>query len=741
MSYLVLARKYRPQSFEDLVGQAHVAKTLANAIAQGRVAHAFLFTGVRGVGKTTSARLLAKCLNCLGADGKAQGPTAVPCQVCSACVEIAKGVDMDVQEIDAASYNGVDEVRRLQEGMGFRPARDRYKIYIVDEVHMLSNAAWNAFLKTLEEPPPHVKFVFATTEVHKVPVTILSRCQRYDFKLIPTSVVFERLAEVLAREGLQAEPAALSILAREAAGSMRDAMSLLDQVLAYGGESLTQETVTRVLGVASREVLHELARALVAGTGNGAPLLDIVDRVAEQGFDLVHFSRDFLRHLRDLVVAKVNEATPDDAWKRLLDLADDERADMIALARTASQDDLVRLYQGFSRSFDDIGRSSHPRATLEITLVRLARRPALLPLDELLVRLGELERRLATGTPPGPGGGGAGGGGAGGGGGGGGGRAKASPRFDPTAALDSHGPALRGAQSATPAEEPPSPEAPPGEAAAAAAPVAAPVAPALPRPVAASTRPATAPTRAQPTSARSPIDETFAAFATNAEAHHREQRELRERGEREPTPTTSASPSSARPAAPARTSARSRPAPRREEVDFSTFMPAESDLARDDADAAVPEAPQSEALPKARAVRPSDEVVAKVRAFVALVRAENPGLAAHLEHGGPLEASPARLVLAYERDAFSAVSVAQPEHAGLITRAARAVLGEAVEFTLDTSTPADALPFSLAGLDAEARRRALESARAAVASHPLVRKAIELFDADLRDVRLPQAAD
>ena len=178
MSYLVLARKYRPQSFEDLVGQEHVARTLANAIASGRVAHAFLFTGVRGVGKTTSARLLAKCLNCVGADGKQTGPTATPCQVCAPCKEIAAGSDLDVQEIDGASYNGVDEVRRLQEGIAFRPARDRFKIYIVDEVHMLSNAAWNAFLKTLEEPPPHVKFIFATTEVHKVPVTILSRCQR-----------------------------------------------------------------------------------------------------------------------------------------------------------------------------------------------------------------------------------------------------------------------------------------------------------------------------------------------------------------------------------------------------------------------------------------------------------------------------------------------------------------------------------------------------------------------------------
>ncbi|HLK36688.1 MAG TPA: DNA polymerase III subunit gamma/tau, partial [Polyangiaceae bacterium] len=216
MSYLVLARKYRPQTFEDLVGQDHVARTLANAIATGRVAHAFVFTGVRGVGKTTSARLLAKCLNCVGPRGDAAGPTATPCNECAPCREITSGQDLDVQEIDGASYNGIDEVRRLQEGVSFRPARDRFKIYIVDEVHMLSTAAWNAFLKTLEEPPPHAKFIFATTEVHKVPVTILSRCQRYDFKLISVQAIARRLEQVLGQENIAADRAAVQVLAREA---------------------------------------------------------------------------------------------------------------------------------------------------------------------------------------------------------------------------------------------------------------------------------------------------------------------------------------------------------------------------------------------------------------------------------------------------------------------------------------------------------------------------------------------
>ena len=404
MSYLVLARKYRPQSFDDLVGQEHVSQTLSNAIAQNRVAHAFLFTGARGVGKTTSARILAKCLNCLGKNGAAVGATARPCQTCASCTEIAAGVDMDVQEIDAASYNGVDEVRRLQEGLAFRPARDRFKIYIVDEVHMLSTAAWNAFLKTLEEPPPHVKFIFATTEVHKVPVTILSRCQRYDFKLVSAKRIGERLREVLDKESILAEDSAIRVLAREAAGSVRDAMSLLDQVIAYASQSITADDVARVLGVADREIMNKLSRAVIEG--DAATALDVLNEVTCQGFDLVHLCRDLLGHVRNLVVAKVcheNQA------RELFDLTNEEAADVFALANMTDTDDLTRLFHGFSRAFDDIVRSGQVRAALEMTLVRLARRPPLLPLDELLSRLGELEKRLATGAPPPPrGGGGAG---------------------------------------------------------------------------------------------------------------------------------------------------------------------------------------------------------------------------------------------------------------------------------------------------------------------------------------------
>jgi DNA polymerase-3 subunit gamma/tau len=396
MSYVVLARKWRPMSFDDLVGQEHVSRTLGNAIHSGRVAHAFLFTGVRGVGKTTAARILAKALNCMGTASEPRtGPTATPCLECPACREIALGTDVDVREIDGASYNGVDEVRKLQDSLPYRPSRDRFKIFIVDEVHMLSQSAWNAFLKTLEEPPPHVKFIFATTEVHKVPVTILSRVQRFDFKLIPTKLIADRLRHVLSVEGIASDDQALSILAREAAGSMRDAMSLLDQVIAWNDQKLDGESVSRVLGVASRQVLHDIASALVAG--DAARCLAVVSDLANQGYDVAHVARDLLALLRDLVVAKVVKDPGD-----LLDLADLERKDVTELAARADADDLVRLHQGFSASFDDVVRSGQARAALEMLLVRLARRPPLVPIDDLVSRLVALEQRLGSPARSGP---------------------------------------------------------------------------------------------------------------------------------------------------------------------------------------------------------------------------------------------------------------------------------------------------------------------------------------------------
>jgi DNA polymerase-3 subunit gamma/tau len=266
MSYLVLARKWRPRNFADLVGQEHVAQTLRNAITQNRVAHAFLFTGARGVGKTTIARIMAKALNCL----KARRRLPEPCLECSACTEIALGRDPDVPRSTARRTTPSRTCGKLQETLPYRPSRDRFKVVIIDEVHMLSVGAFNALLKTLEEPPPHVKFIFATTEVHKLPITILSRCQRYDFRLIPTRMIRERVAHILREEGIAYDDAAVALVGREAAGSMRDALSLLDQVIAGVQGELTGAAAARLLGVADHRVLYDLARMILDGDAPGA---------------------------------------------------------------------------------------------------------------------------------------------------------------------------------------------------------------------------------------------------------------------------------------------------------------------------------------------------------------------------------------------------------------------------------------------------------------------------------------
>ncbi|MFO0711569.1 MAG: DNA polymerase III subunit gamma/tau [Sandaracinus sp.] len=390
MTYTVLARKYRPQTFADLSGQEHVTRTLGNAIASGRVAHAFLFTGVRGVGKTTTARILAKALNCT------TGPTMTPCGTCDACREITVGNDLDVLEIDGASNNSVEDVRRLQETIPFRPARDRFKIVIVDEVHMLSVGAFNAFLKTLEEPPPHVKFIFATTEAHKVPITIRSRCQRYDFRLIPQAVVSERVRQILAAEAITADERAVAIVAREAAGSMRDALTLLDQVVAFSGGALVGDEVARVLGIADREVLHTAAAAIL--DGEGATVLAQVDALAQRGLDLLHFSKALVELLRDLVVLRVSGPSTD-----LVAMVEEERERALALAKRVEPLEIQRAFHAASLLVEDVARSPLPRMTLEMGLVRLAARPALRPVSELVARLEALESSLgargATGAP------------------------------------------------------------------------------------------------------------------------------------------------------------------------------------------------------------------------------------------------------------------------------------------------------------------------------------------------------
>jgi DNA polymerase-3 subunit gamma/tau len=391
MSYLVLARKYRPQTFEEIVGQEHVTRTLQNAIKQGRLHHAFLFTGARGVGKTTAARILAKALSC------DQAPTPTPCNRCEACREIAEGGSVDVQEIDAASNNGVDNIRELREAIRYAPVRGKKKVYILDEVHMLSAGAWNALLKTLEEPPPHAVFVFATTDPHKLPATILSRVQRYDFKLVPSRRIVEHLASVLNAEKVAHEPGALMLIAREAGGSVRDSLSLLDQVIASG--ELTEKRVAEVLGVADRALLTDLGRAVVGKDAGAA--LTVVDAAFTRGYDLPQLAQSFLGHLRDLVVvSSVKDPAP------LVDASSSELDELRAQAEAAGNGLPELLFDRFAKTTEDVSKSPLPRYVLEVGLVELTRVEPLEPISGLLQKLGELESRLESGgavtTPPAP---------------------------------------------------------------------------------------------------------------------------------------------------------------------------------------------------------------------------------------------------------------------------------------------------------------------------------------------------
>src|SRR5262245_46597437 len=292
--YTVVARRYRPQQFDDLIGQEAVAQALRNALTGDRVAHAYLFTGARGVGKTSTARILAKALNC------EKGPTPKPCDKCTSCMAIAEGDDIDVREIDGASNRGIDDVRAIRQDVATRPTRGRYKIYIIDEVHMLSKDAFNALLKTLEEPPPHVKFIFATTEVQKVPITVLSRCQRFDFGNIRTERIAKQLRTVVAAEKFAADDDALEVIARRAGGSMRDAQSLLDQLLAFGGDKLSAETTQKLLGVAGPDRIARLVEAIFQHDTKHA--LEQVQQIADDGLQLSEVLDQLIEYWRDLML-------------------------------------------------------------------------------------------------------------------------------------------------------------------------------------------------------------------------------------------------------------------------------------------------------------------------------------------------------------------------------------------------------------------------------------------------------
>jgi DNA polymerase-3 subunit gamma/tau len=400
MSYLVLARKYRPQRFSELVGQEHVARTLANAIAQNRVHHAFLFTGARGVGKTSAARILAKALSC------EKGPTADPCGVCDLCQEIAGGRSVDVIEIDAASNTKVEETKSILEGVRYLPARARRKVYIIDEVHMLSAHSFNALLKTLEEPPPHVVFVFATTEVHKIPVTILSRCQRFDFKLISTVRLTEHLDGILKAESIKATPDAVRLIARQAAGSVRDALSLLDQAIAYvAPETLTAEVTADVLGVADRRLLVELAGAALDRDAGAA--LRLVARAADRGVDFGELGRSFLGFLRDLeVIARVGGGGGAKGGVDVADLVDatpEEIEEARAIANRAAPGLFPVMFDRWARAVDEASRLPTPRLLFEMAALDLCAAEPMMPLGDLLQRLDELETRLRGTAPRAPG--------------------------------------------------------------------------------------------------------------------------------------------------------------------------------------------------------------------------------------------------------------------------------------------------------------------------------------------------
>jgi DNA polymerase-3 subunit gamma/tau len=381
MSYEVLARKYRPQSFEEVVGQEHITQTLKNAADSKRIAHGYLFSGMRGVGKTTMARILAKALNC------DQGPTASPCNRCGNCGEITQGNSVDVIEIDGASNTSVDDIRELRENVLYAPARGRYKVYIIDEVHMLSKSAFNALLKTLEEPPRHVIFVIATTELHKVPMTIQSRCQCFQFRRIPLQKVMDKLFLIAEQEGFTLGEDSARLIGRASEGSMRDAQSLLDQVISFCGKAITAEETKLVLGVVDQDVLDECTSCLLEQ--DAERVLNLVDKLHALGVDLVAFCMGLLTHLRDLLMIKILKEPGD-----VVDLSKEEIEKLKPLVAMLEEDRLVGFIEHLSGTEQEVRRSSHPRILLEMSLVKMTRIQPLREFREVLMHLENLEKKF-----------------------------------------------------------------------------------------------------------------------------------------------------------------------------------------------------------------------------------------------------------------------------------------------------------------------------------------------------------
>jgi len=387
MRYQVIARKFRPQVFEDVIGQGPIVQTLQNAIGMGRTGHAYLFSGPRGVGKTTMARLLAKALNC------AAGPTPAPCNQCASCQEVAAGRSIDVLEIDAASNTGVDSIRELRENARYAPSRDRFKIFIVDEVHMLSTSAFNALLKTLEEPPAHIVFIMATTERHKLPATILSRCQPFVFRTIPSQEIHAHLKQIAEREGVAVGKGALDYVTKAAGGSMRDAQSLLDQIIAFGGQQISDDEVRDVLGFMPAQLLSDAIDALAAR--DPVRLLRVVEIVADQGLHLQQFVRELQAEVRNLLLTK-------------LGLSDkvvggpEDRERIASQADHFSEQDLVRFFDVLLGVEGDLRWASEPRFYLEIACIKLTQLGKLRDLEDVIRGLkdGPLPERETTPAPP-----------------------------------------------------------------------------------------------------------------------------------------------------------------------------------------------------------------------------------------------------------------------------------------------------------------------------------------------------
>jgi DNA polymerase-3 subunit gamma/tau len=376
--YEVLARKYRPQTFSELTGQEHVSRTLQNAIDSGRVAHAFLFTGARGVGKTSTARILAKTLNC------EKGVSHEPCNVCPLCLEITKGTSTDVFEIDGASNTGVDDIRELRDNIRYLPSHSRYKIFIIDEVHMLTNNAFNALLKTLEEPPAHVKFILATTEPHKLPVTILSRCQRFDFKRVTMAKIIARLREIAGKEEIAISDSALSLIARKGDGSMRDSLTAFDQVLAFCGTSATDEDVVTLIGAVDRRLLAGISGAIFTADTQG--VLEGVKAVDGVGYNMRQFCQELIDHFRNLLVIR-SVKKPED----ILDLAEAEFEELRRQAAGFSAQEIQRRLTLLVKADSEMAYATFPRLILEMALLKAATLEPVIPIQELLEKIKTLE--------------------------------------------------------------------------------------------------------------------------------------------------------------------------------------------------------------------------------------------------------------------------------------------------------------------------------------------------------------